>query len=255
MLVKIVVVQAQMGERLSLPGMIHIFKQRPDFVCLPEYWLLDDSITDFHRAALNYQDYLHYLGRLSEELDTCLIGGTIVEAVSERLYNVCPVFNSGWLLGKYRKRFPVDGERAKGIEPGKDNLVLERDGIRFGIMVCGDVFYPEMFKEMREAEVDIIFVPTTSPYRPDDTIPSKNGRDRRYFVDGARTAGAYVVKTCGVGSIFNKPLQGRSLVAAPWGVLNRIEFDQESNERSMTATLDIDEVREFRRRMGKSAIR
>jgi predicted amidohydrolase len=253
MLIKIVAVQAQMGKRLAMPDMIQIFKQRPDFVCLPEYWLLDDSVTDFHRAALNYQEYLHYLGHLSEELDTCLVGGTVVEAVLDKLHNVCTVFHSGWLLGRYRKRYPVDGERARGIEPGKDNLVLERDGIRFGIMVCGDVFYPAMFEDMRREEVDIIFVPTTSPYRPDDTIPSKLERDRRYFIDGARTAGAYVVKTCGVGTIFGRPLQGRSLIAAPWGVLNRIEFDQESNERIMTATLDIDEIREFRRRMQQTA--
>ncbi len=249
MLVRVVAVQARMGKQLGLPDMIQIFKQRPDLVALPEYWLLDDSITDFHRAALNYQDYLHYLGRLSEELDTCLVGGTVVEVDQDRLHNVCPVFNSGWMRGKYRKRYPVDGERAKGIEPGTDNLVIEQDGVRIGIMICGDVFFPEMYQEMRQAEVDIIFVPTTSPYRPNDTIPSKNERDRRYFVDGARIAGAFVVKTCGVGTIFGKPLQGRSLVAAPWGVLSRIEFDQESNERILTVTLDIDEIREFRRRL------
>ncbi len=246
MLVKVVAVQARIGKPLGLQEKIHIFKQRPDFVCLPEYYLLDDSIEDYHRAALRKVEFLKYLERLSDELSTCLIGGTVVEAEQDRLYNSCYIFNRGLALGRYRKRFPVRGERAAGISPGSQNLVLDFEGTKLAVMICGDVFYPEVFTELAAAEVDLIFVPTTSPFRPDDSLSRKRDRDNRYFISGAEVSGSYVVKVCGVGAVLDKSLQGRSLIAAPWGVVSRVDLGGENQERILTATLDISDLREFR---------
>jgi len=248
-LIKIIAVQSRMGQKLSLSEKIHIFKERPDFVCLPEYSLMDKSIADYHRAALLYRDHLDYLIHLSDELRTCLIAGTIVEPEESRLYNSCFVINRGLVLGRYRKRYPVAGEQRKGISAGDRNLVLEVNGVRLGLMVCGDVFFPHMYGELGEAETDLIFVPTTSAYRPDDTISRKKDRDNTYFQSGAGTAGAYVIKVCSVGRIFDTELHGRSLIAAPWGILRRVEFASESHPRILAEILDITELREFRRKL------
>lgn len=248
-LVKIVAVQAQMGKRLSLEAKIHIFKQRPDFVCFPEYYLLDPDITDYQRAAVRQSDYLDYLNRLSDELQTCIVGGTVVEATHAALYNSAYLFDRGRELGVYRKRYPVPGELAKGIASGSANLVVEVDAVRVGMMICGDVFYPHLYDELRDERADIIFIPTTSLYRPDDSLSQKRRRDEKYFLSGASRAGAYVVKVCGVGQIFGRALQGRSLIAAPWGILQQTSMFEESQERMLTATLDIAEVREFGRKL------
>ncbi len=255
MLIKVIAVQARMGERLTLEEKIHIFKQQPDFVCLPEYSLVDGSITDYSRAALQRREWLSYLGRLSDELHTVLIGGTVVEAVGDRLFNVAYVFDRGQVLGSYRKRHPVEREAARGIAPGSENLVLDCDGVRVGVMICGDVFFPERFDELADEGADVIFIPTTSPYRPADTLQEKHERDERYFVAGASTAGAYVIKVCGVGTIFSHPLQGRSLVAAPWGVMERVDIGGEQHKRLVTATLDIVEVRDFRQKLPRRTAR
>lgn len=255
MLVKVVAVQAAMGERLTLADRIHIFKQRPDFVCLPEYWLLGETVGDFHRAALERNSYLDYLTRLSDELSTCLIGGTVVEADGDRLYNVCPVINRGTLIAGYRKMYPVAGEKAKGISAGDKTVVVDIHGVRVGLMICGDVFYPEVYAAQAAQEVDLIVIPTTSPHRPDDSLEAKRTRDHGYFVAGALKAGAYAVKVCGVGHLFGKPLQGRSLVAAPWGLLEVTDSRRESDRRILSVTLDIDELRDFRRKIERSGIK
>ncbi len=249
MLVKVVAVQSRMGQKLSLAEKIHIFKERPDFVCLPEYSLMDESVSDYHRAALLYRAHLDYLIQLSDELHTCLIAGTVVEPEENRLYNSCYVVNRGLVLGRYRKRYPVAGEQKRGISPGDRNLVVEVNGVRIGVMVCGDVFFPHLYGELGEEEVDVIFVPTTSAYRPDDTISRKKDRDNTYFQSGAGAAGAYVVKVCSVGRIFDTELHGRSLMAAPWGMLRRVDFAAESNPRILAEILDIAELREFRRKL------
>ncbi|MCP4685790.1 MAG: carbon-nitrogen hydrolase family protein [bacterium] len=246
MLIKVVAVQSRMGQKLSLSEKIHIFKERPDFVCLPEYSLMDRSITDYHRAALLYREHLDYLIGLSEELRTCLIAGTVVEPEDDRLYNACYVINRGLVLGRYRKRYPVEGERRKGIAPGDRNLVVEVNGVRVGLMICGDVFFPHLYGELGEEQADVIFVPTTSAYRPEDTVSRKKDRDNTYFQSGSGAAGAYVVKVCSVGRIFDMELHGRSLIAAPWGMLRRVDFTAESNPRILSEILDIAELREFR---------
>lgn len=249
MLVKIVALQARMGERLTLEEKIHIFKQRPDFVCLPEYYLIDFTVSDYHRAALRQPEFIEYLQRLSEELNTCVVGGTVVEADGGKLYNSAYIIDHGVILGRYRKRYPVPGELAKGISAGSENLVCEIDGVRIGMMICGDVFYPHLYDELRGEKADIVFVPTTSLYRPDDSLSQKKHRDQKYFLSGAARSAAYVVKVCGVGEIFGKPLQGRTLIAAPWGMITQTTMYEETQRRILTTTLNIDEVREFRRRM------
>jgi len=254
MLTKVVCVQAVLGHRLSLEEKLHVLKQRPDFVCLSEYCLLDESVEDYSQAGDRYAEYLAYFRKLSIELSACLIAGTLVEREDDRLYNTSYVIDRGVIIGTYRKRYPVQGELSKGISPGSRPLCLTVDDIRISVLICGDVFYPELYDEIGQAGVDIVFVPTTSLYRPDDSLSQKRYRDRKYFIDGAERTGGYVVKVCGVGRVFDKPLQGRSLVTAPWGILKQVSLYEEADQRILTVTLDIAEVREFRRKYVRSNI-
>jgi len=251
-LVKAIAVQARMGRPLSLAERIHIFKQRADFVCLPEYWLMDDSVKDHHRAALLHADQAEYLAQLSEELGTTLIAGTIVEPLENQLCNTCQIIRGGEVLGKYCKRNLMPGELKAGMTPGTAHLVVDIDGIRVAVLICGDVFSPDFYDQLAELQADLIFIPTASPRRDADRLSEKSRRDQVYFVDGASRASAFVIKVCGVGSLFGKPLQGRSLIAAPWGMLNQVQIQDEAAERTMTETLDIAELRDFREKRRSS---
>ena len=253
MLVKVVAVQARMGQPLTLEEKLCIFRQRPDYVCLPEYWSIDSKAADFHRAALFALDYRENLSQLSDELDTVLIGGSIVEAKNEALYNCAPVFDRGRAIGHYRKINPVPGETKAGINPGTDYVVLESGSIRIGLLLCSDVLCSRSYERLFALEPDIIFVPTISPYRPADSITTKRERDQKYFQNGAIKTGAYVIKVCGVGEFMGKPLQGRSLITSPWEILKRVNANSEGSARILSATLDIDEIRDFRDRMKKNS--
>jgi predicted amidohydrolase len=250
-LVKIVAFQARMGQPLTLAERIYVFKQRPDFLCLPEYFLLGSDVANHTCAAQHRDEHLAWLTALSDDLDTCLIGGSVVEAVDNRLYNTCYLINRGLVLGRYRKRNPVAGELARGVSPGADTTVIEVDGVRVGLMICGDVFFPSMYDDLRDLNVDIIFIPTTSPFLPDDSPTARARRDEAYFLDGARRSGAYVVKTCGVGTLFGRPLQGRSLIAAPWGIVRPADEAALDRVRILTEILDIGAGREFRTRLNR----
>lgn len=246
MLVKVVAVQSHLGVELSLEDRLFIFKQRPDFVCLPEYFQIDESADDYSRAALRVKENLEYLQNLSESFSTCLIGGSIVEADNYALYNSSYIFNRGTMLGRYRKLNPMAGEIRRGILPGDKFFITEVEGVRIGVLICADVLNADLFEAINAEDVDIIFIPTTSPFREGEGKREKQRRDKEIFQTGAQKASSYIVKTCGVGSLFGKELQGRSLIVSPWSIVKRVDIFSEASRCILTAVLNIDEIREFR---------
>ncbi len=246
MLVKITAVQSQLGQKLSLEEKIYIFKQKPDFICLPEYCLIDTAAPDFTRVALKSKENLQYLKALSAEFSACLIAGSIVEAEGDSLFNASYIYDNGEELGRYRKLSPVSGELERGILPGDKIFTTIIDDIKIGILICADALNITLFEILGEREVDIIFIPTTSLYRPGESKSEKHKRDNDIFLKGSRVSMAYVVKTCGVGNLFGKPRQGRSLITAPWGILKRVDYYSEMSPCILTEILDIAELRDFR---------
>ncbi len=246
MLIKVTAVQSQLGLELTLEQKLHIFKQKPDFVCLPEYCMVNESDTDFSRAALKIKDNLEYLRNLSVEFGTCLVAGSVVEGDKDSLFNSSYIYDRGNIVGRYRKLSPVDGELDRGILPGDKIFTATVDDIKIAVLICADALNPALFDVLFEQEVDIIFIPTTSPYRPAESKSEKFKRDNNIFLSAAQNSSAYIIKTCGIGLLFQKPLQGRSLIVSPWEIIKRVPTYAEDEPTILTATLDIDEIREFR---------
>jgi len=246
MLRKVTIIQCPAGRQLSLEENLLVFKQRPDFVVFPEYYNVDPDRRDVRHNASQAATYLRYCQTLSDRLATVIIAGTAVEADKDGFFNTAHVFDRGRLIGKYRKANPTINERNHGIGAGSAPCLFELSGIRVSILICADVFQPERFSHLAEVDADIVFIPTTSPLRPDETIKEKFSRDARIFVAGAASSGSYLVKCCAIGCLWGGYLQGRSLVAAPWGILTRIPPYDEDKRRILSFTLDIAELREFR---------
>ena len=218
-----------------------------DFVCLPEYCFIPLEAKSQLDTAKNLEKNLATLSELSIRLNTALIGGSVVEEKNGKFYNVCNIFDRGQLVGKYRKVNLYRREAGKGISTGNRYEVFGIGGVRVGLLICADVLFSESYRKLTELKPDIIFVPTTSPYRADDLSEAKEKRDSDYFLAGAKAASAYVAKCCAVGSLLGGQLQGRSLIAAPWGILKRVPFQEEDKELVLTAELDLEELRNYRR--------
>lgn len=252
MLRNIIIVQCEVGRQLSLEENLLIFKRRPDFVLFSEYYNTDSHRSDLAHNVSASREHLLYCQTLSDRFDAVVIAGTAIEADGGRFYNTSNVFAGGQIVDKYRKVNPTANEMSRGICAGSEPCLIETAGIRISILICADVLHQESFVRLAALKPDIVFVPTTSPLRKNETIREKFSRDNSIFVSGAQIMGSYVVKGCAVGSLWGHELQGRSLIAAPWGVLNRIAPDEEDRRRILSATLDISELREFRQKQGLS---
>ena len=196
---------------------------------LPEYFWVRPEDKDHRDSAAHAGDDLEYMGRLSAQEDWVLIGGTFVEAQEqgEIYYNACPVFHEGREIGRYRKIHLMPGEARHGLSPGSGFLLVEALGLRLAPVICADVLYPDTFNEVARLRPDLILAPMSSPHLPEDTADAKDKRDREIFLRGAARAGAPIVKAGGVGHLFQRPLQGRSLIATPGAILFRTPFDEE----------------------------
>lgn len=252
MIVSVAALQYPLGGPITLEDQLHLFRRKPDFLCLPEYFPVRPDDHSHRDVSARVEPLQRALAKLSRDLACTVIGGTMPHPIDGGYANMSTVYHKGEIVGQYQKVNPLGREEERGIIPGKEYRVFDVGGVRIGILICADVLNPNSFSEMNRLGAELIFAPTVSPYRENDTVFDKARRDADIFVAGAQMARAYVVKTCGVGSIFGHPLQGRSAIFAPWGILARVPPDGERQKRILTEYLDIDEIREFKTQMQSS---
>jgi predicted amidohydrolase len=135
--------------------------------------------------------------------------------------NTAIVAEDGRVVLEQPKLYPTEPEREAGIGPGEGLRVAKVQGVRVGVLVCADVLALDLVREMARLEPDVVAVPVLSPARADDVTRAARSS---VFVARAWDLGAYVVKAGG----FHRPdAVGRSLVAAPWGLLGAAPDDHE----------------------------
>ena len=91
------------------------------------------------------------------------------------LYNTCPVFSpDGALQGSYRKRFLFDVDipgKVRSCEsvvftPGDRSLIIDTGFVKFGVAICFDIRFPQIFIDMARDGADLIVVPAAFPPVP-----------------------------------------------------------------------------------------
>lgn len=239
MKVRVAACQQPLHEEVSSDTLNRIREADPDFLCLPEHYPLAKSISNLQEAAALFAKRKSYLLELSSHVRAVLVGGTLTEKTADGYYNTCYVFEAGKEIGAYRKVYPTIREQAAGVLQGSEFKVFEIRNLRAGVLICADVLNARSFAEMVSLQCQITFVPTASPYRPNESKEEKFERDQTIFVDGARQMGCPIIKTCGVGTTFGHPIQGRSLIATPEGIVARVEPNQEDQQVLLIADLNL----------------
>jgi predicted amidohydrolase len=237
--VRIAACQQTLKDPISTEMISQLQEFNPHFICLPEHYPLAEEIQNLEQAAELFLQRKRYLSEISRTLDTVVIGGTLTEKTAEGYYNTCYVFDRGHEIGFYRKVNPTSREQSAGVRPGNEFKIFELHELRVGVLICADVLFPASFSMLAALGGQIIFVPTASPYRPGETVEEKFERDRMIFLEGSKAAGAPLIKTCGVGTTFGHPIQGRSLIVTPEKIVARAEPHQEDSALILTAELDL----------------
>ncbi len=212
----------------------HIYSVFPhiDMVVFPELCSMDFNLDFKKNAQASEGGLVKTFSDWAKKYKLWLIPGSIYEKSGKKVYNSCPVFSpEGLLVGMYRKRYPwLPYEKTN---PGNKPFVFEIPKVgKIGIMICYDIWFPEVSRDLINLGAEMIVVPTMTT----------TGDRRQEQIISQATAimqQSYVVSCNAVGYGGN----GGSQIIDPEGNLL-----QNNNEGSclQTAIIDFERVRTVR---------
>ncbi|MBN1673587.1 MAG: carbon-nitrogen hydrolase family protein [Kiritimatiellae bacterium] len=123
---------------------------RPDLIAFPEYAISgwpyppEQQMNGLAEPIPGDGPWYAAYRRLAAETHTPLLGA-LVEADGGRLYNCAFLLDAtGSFVGKYRKVHANLGEQTWwGWSQGEGFRLIEHDGVRYGISICADMWFPE----------------------------------------------------------------------------------------------------------------
>jgi len=131
-----------------------------DVICLPEgITVCGTKITYAQAAEPVPGPSTQFLGECAARNKAYVVAG-IYERDGRGVFNTSVLIGrDGKLIGKYRKvclpREEIDG----GITPGTAYPVFDTDFGRVGMMICWDVHFPEVARELSARGAEMIFMP------------------------------------------------------------------------------------------------
>ena len=180
-----------------------------------------------------------------------LLAGSLPErnADPERPYNTSVLFGpDGERRAVYRKVHLFDVALGAGAthtesantRPGDRAVVVDTPFGRWGLTVCYDLRFPDLFRALRRAGANVVFVPSAF------TVPT--GRDHWEVLLRARAIEnqCYVVAPAQVGDHGSRKTFGRSMIIDPWGTVLCTCPDEPS---VAMAEIDLAKVEALRRRL------
>lgn len=215
-------------------------KSTPDIIAFPEYYFVQPQDKSPIDSSQRKDENLWQLIDWSREFDCIIIGGSLVEMENDHYYNRCYLLNKGDIIGHYDKIHLFRNEGKGNLSPGYEYKIFAIGDLRIGIIICADVLYPDTFRNLRGLKPDLVFVPTTSPYRCGERPEIKFARDNDIFAFGAILANAIIFKVSACGSIAGHRLQGRSLIASPGRIHWRVEPQDEDKSALIISNLSGD---------------
>jgi len=131
-----------------------------DLVCLPESLTLYGTGLKYAEAAEPIPGpSTDYFGSLAKKHNLYIVAG-LLERSEDLVYNTAALLGPGGeLVGKYRKVCLPREEIEGGVAPGSAYPVFETRFGRLGMMICWDVHFPEVARNLSNNGAEVIAMP------------------------------------------------------------------------------------------------
>jgi deaminated glutathione amidase len=222
------------------------------FVALPEY-LQFRGPDDGYRASARPVPgpWTEPFAAIAQARRAWILVGSLAERSDDpaRPFNTSVlVAPDGSIAARYRKihLFDVDVENGPAdresdrVSPGDRAVVADVDGVRFGLSICYDLRFAELYRALALAGAEVLTVPAN--------FTERTGRDHWEVLLRARAIenGAYVLAPAQIGGPPGQSAFGRSMIVDPWGTVVAQAADRVG---IVTAELDLARVRSIRRQI------
>ncbi len=204
-------------------------------VALPEMWICGFDYQNLHKHSEKTHEILEEIKRISYLKELAIIG-TYPLKIEGDLYNSAIVIEKGKEVGTRHKikLFPLYDE-PKHFKAGSVNPIIEVKGIKVGILICFELRFSELLKELRDAELLI--------------VPSMWGEKRKDHLKTLSRARAienqsFLMVSNTWGHVGKEEYAGSSGIYSPWGDI--LAFS-EKGDCLLQVEVDIRQVHTVRR--------
>lgn len=173
------------------------------------------------------------LSGLAKQFSTAIIYG-YPESNSKQLFNSAQLFDSsGISIANHRKKLlPPTADESKIFTPGADSSIITINGIRVAILICYELEFPELIRELALQDVELIIAPTgQSSNWP--AAARYNCRTRAF------ENGIFVAYANSTGNLNGIEFMGESKIISPDGI---DIVNAEQGEKLITAEIDTKQI-------------
>jgi predicted amidohydrolase len=177
-----------------------------------------------------------YFQQLAREYTIDVVAGSIIEGDQDGLlYNTTYYIDkAGYVRGKYRKVNLWLSERSY-LTPGNETVVFDTDYGKVGLIICWDLIFPEIFREMMRRGVELVLCPSYWCVEDAGVGLTHDPNSEVKLVDALCVARAFenevvlvYANAADSSNVQHETLIGRSQIAVPFrGALQRLEHARE----------------------------
>jgi len=213
----------------------------PDVILLPEMWNTGYELGMIEELADPEGKRTEALmSDLSSELKVNIVAGSVACMQGNDVFNTLMAFDrKGKKIAEYSKihLFRLMQEE-KYLRPGNVPCTFDLEDVRFGVIICYDLRFPELSRLLALRGAQVLLAPAQWPYpRLSHWMKLLDARaiENQFFVAGCNRVGQDPDKT----TFF-----GYSRVVDPWG--NVIGEVSDEKEGILTVDMDLREVKTAR---------
>ncbi|HET6511776.1 MAG TPA: carbon-nitrogen hydrolase family protein [Candidatus Kapabacteria bacterium] len=175
--------------------------QEADILCLPET-VLTNNVPDGHELPEDFPGrWTELFQAAAKEHGIAIVAPFFARREGLIVNQATLIDNNGEVAGSYRKLQPT-GWEARFVTPGDDLPVLDLAFGKIAIMICMDIYFPEIARIYAMKGAEVLFWPTTT-HGP--TQPGLEAQLRSRAIDNSLT----IVESNLVGHAPYAPYAGR----------------------------------------------
>jgi predicted amidohydrolase len=213
-----------------------------DLVVCPELFISGyGNLDNINKFSENHDGkYAKKISTLAKKSSTAIIYG-YPEISNNQLYNSAQLFDSeGLSLANHRKKLlPLTADESKIFTPGKDSSIFSIKGIKSAIVICYELEFPELIRDLALEGVELIIAPTgQSSHWPAAAL--HNCRTRAF------ENGIFVAYANSTGQLNGINFMGESKIIGP----NGIDIANANiGEKLISAKIDTDQINLVREKL------
>ena len=210
-------------------------KPQLDLVVCPELFISGYGSFEKIKKYSENRDgkFANNIASLAKKTCTAIVYG-YPELEVDSLFNSAQLFDSkGLSMANHRKKMlPPTADESKIFTPGQDSSIVSINGIKIAIVICYELEFPELIRELALQDVQLIICPTgQSSNWPAAAL--HNCRTRAF------ENGIFVAYANSTGRLNDINFMGESKIIGPDGI---DLVNAEQDEKLICAEINIDDI-------------